>query len=631
MKKIGPYTLLDNKENKTYYFYPTLSLEEKEIVKKINMLCIKFDIYPYNDEIYSMNVSVLNKDNETKYSTFTINIIESRKNVVNIIKILNNNEVEVEDEINFNTLNYQDFLKLLTNNKDLQKIIPSLKAELENYKNSLNNEKETAKIIDIPTCINYFQNVTGYLIDSLEHLVTTDDELDVSKEILKSVKRTHEVVLYNEEYCHLAYLSLYSNIVLNIKSSNQKNTRSLDIKDLKCDTNKTELSYNDFDKIINSFINNSEIDEELNIIQERIEYELNTKQRVVSFTNHSKIILADDKYIDDKKRVRAVKESDLKQLVAFNLKENNYRILPRNEVIIYNYKENNKDLDFVAIISLDMVEKIIKLITIDMNKETKSKTDILRSIDNLKKSSKINSKPNNIRALIYTLIMMETYYYKNINNKILLFSSGQNIINLEFKNGGYDISIINRNNERLIGKLSKITDDTKDNIKKALNINEKEFNKLINKIIMDNIVAATSLFNIDIDIKEISHNDIYIMFNRTLKKDIFRAKFKLDELLITLTNVKIGKVKKIEQHKEFVTEEQDEYILGIYKEDYDYIIRKSNTIKDIMSTSESKNKTYLKIADLYSQFVHSKNTSVKKKIIFQLAELLEIEDIRTKD
>ena len=121
------------------------------------------------------------------------------------------------------------------------------------------------------------------------------------------------------------------------------------------------------------------------------------------------------------------------------------------------------------------------------------------------------------------------------------------------------------------------------------------------------------------------------MFNRTLKKDIFRAKFKLDELLITLTNVKIGKVKKIEQHKEFVTEDQDEYILGIYKEDYDYIIRKSNTIKDIMSTSESKNKTYLKIADLYNQFIHSKNISIKKKIIFQLAELLEIEDLRTKD
>ena len=59
MKKVGPYTLLESNERDIYYFYPTLSLIKEEIVRKINTLCIVFDIFPYNEEIYSMNVSVI--------------------------------------------------------------------------------------------------------------------------------------------------------------------------------------------------------------------------------------------------------------------------------------------------------------------------------------------------------------------------------------------------------------------------------------------------------------------------------------------------------------------------------------------------------------------------------------------
>lgn len=627
MKKVGPYTLLESNERDIYYFYPTLSLIKEEIVRKINTLCIVFDIFPYNEEIYSMNVSVIDKDNDTKFTTYTINLIKQDKNIYNIINILSNNKVEILEEINFKTLDYEGFISLLTTNNELQRIIPTLRQELEKNKNNLNNEKEVVKVIDIPSKVNYYQNITGYIIDTLEHLVTTEDELDLSKEILKSVKRSHEVVLYNEQYCNLAYLSVYANITNQIKSKEQKNTRSLDVKELKCDTNKTELSYSEYDKIINSFINKEQLDEELNIIQERIEYELNSKPRVTEFTNHIQIILADDKYIDDKKRVRAVKESSLKELVSYNLKENNYRILPRNEAIIYNFKEDNKTLDFIAIISIDLIEKILKLITIDMNKETKPKTDILRALENIKSNNKINSKPNNIRALIYTLIMIEIYYYKNINEKILLFSSGQNIINLDYKNGGYDISIINRNNDRLIGKLSRLTDDTIEEIRKSLNTSEKEFNQLINKIIMNNMCASLSKLNIDIDIKDISHEDIYIMFNRTCKKDVFRGKFTLDELLVTLTNAKINKIKKV---KEVVEEEQpkEEYILGILKEDYEYIVRKSKTIADIMLENNSKNEIYRKIADLYNQFKHAKNVSIKKKIVLELGNLLKIDGIK---
>ena len=631
MKKVGPYTILEQKENDTYYFYPTLSIVGEPITRKSNILNIVFDITPYNDEIYSLTVSVSNKD-ITKFTTYTMYLIKESNHIYNIITILNSNEIEIHETIDFTTLDYENFINLLMSNSELQRIIPELKKQLELDKENLNSEKETAKIIDIPTKINYYQNITGYIIDTLEHIVTTEDELSLSKEILKSVKRTHEVVLYNAEYCHLAYLSLYANIVFQIKSDTQKNTRSLDTKELKCDTNKKELSYIDLEKIISSFINKEEVNEELNIIQERIAYELNSKPRVKTFTNHMQIILADDKYIDETKRVRAIKEKTLKELICLNLKENNYRILPRNEAIVYNYNKDTNMIDFIAIISIDLIEKILKLITIDMNSNTKPKTDILRAIDNLIKSNKVNPKPNNIRALIYTLIMIEIYYYKNINDKLLLFSSGQNIINLDYKNGGYDISVINRNNNRLIGKLSRITEETKEKIRVSLNTNEKEFNTFINDIIMNNMVDQVSTLNIDIDIKDISHQDIFIMFNRTLKKDVFRGKFTLDELLVTLTNAKINKIKKSKDVQKHIEEEKEpEYIYGIYKTDYEYIIRKSKTISEIMENNSSKNKVYLKISDLYNQFKHAKNPNMKKRITLELGKLLEIEDIKTEE
>lgn len=631
MKKVGPYTILEQKENDTYYFYPTLSIVGEPITRKSNILNIVFDITPYNDEIYSLTVSVSNKD-ITKFTTYTMYLIKESNHIYNIITILNSNEIEIHETIDFTTLDYENFINLLMSNSELQRIIPELKKQLELDKENLNSEKETAKIIDIPTKINYYQNITGYIIDTLEHIVTTEDELSLSKEILKSVKRTHEVVLYNAEYCHLAYLSLYANIVFQIKSDTQKNTRSLDTKELKCDTNKKELSYIDLEKIISSFINKEEVNEELNIIQERIAYELNSKPRVKTFTNHMQIILADDKYIDETKRVRAIKEKTLKELICLNLKENNYRILPRNEAIVYNYNKDTNMIDFIAIISIDLIEKILKLITIDMNSNTKPKTDILRAIDNLIKSNKVNPKPNNIRALIYTLIMIEIYYYKNINDKLLLFSSGQNIINLDYKNGGYDISVINRNNNRLIGKLSRITEETKEKIRVSLNTNEKEFNTFINNIIMNNMVDQVSTLNIDIDIKDISHQDIFIMFNRTLKKDVFRGKFTLDELLVTLTNAKINKIKKSKDVQKHIEEEKEpEYIYGIYKTDYEYIIRKSKTISEIMENNSSKNKVYLKISDLYNQFKHAKNPNMKKRITLELGKLLEIEDIKTEE
>ena len=69
-------------------------------------------------------------------------------------------------------------------------------------------------------------------------------------------------------------------------------------------------------------------------------------------------------------------------------------------------------------------------------------------------------------------------------------------------------------------------------------------------------------------------------------------------------------------------------ILGILKEDYEYIVRKSKTIADIMLENKSKNEIYRKIADLYNQFKHAKNVSIKKKIVLELGNLLKIDGIK---
>ena len=306
-----------------------------------------------------------------------------------------------------------------------------------------------------------------------------------------------------------------------------------------------------------------------------------------------------------------------------------YRPLPRNEVLLYNIENDN--IDFCAIISLDKILELFKTYKLNATDENKPLLDLLKTLENLIIQDKHKRTNNTLQISILTYLMINMYYYNNINKNILLFNKGQNIINLDYKNGGYDISIINRTNNRLIGKLSKITDDTKDLIKESLEKNEKTFNTLINKIILKNIDDSLKNMKIDIDIKEISHKNIYVMFNRSLKKDIFRGKFSLEELLVTLTSIKSPK-ETIPMIKETKNEEPKEtYIYGILKSDYDFITRKSHTINEIIETTQIKDKTYQKISKTYQKFLKETKKDNKQKLILELAELLNIESIKKEE
>ena len=134
-------------------------------------------------------------------------------------------------------------------------------------------------------------------------------------------------------------------------------------KDIKCDTNKTSIEYEDLEYILNSFINSLKEEEielrgDLNIIQERIEYILTSKPKQKEIKEFIKVILIDDKYQDTTKRNRSIKEDTLKDLIINSFLNTTYRPLPRNQVLLYN--ETNNNIDFVCIASLDMIYTLLK-------------------------------------------------------------------------------------------------------------------------------------------------------------------------------------------------------------------------------------------------------------------------------
>ena len=180
-------------------------------------------------------------------------------------------------------------------------MIPDLKEALEEKAESLIKERKKATYIDIPSPKNYYQNVTGYLVDEIEQQVTNEDELNISQSILKNIKKNFEVVLHNKYQTNLAFTAIYATIIGKVKSIHLKETDILEAKDLKTDTNKTSISYQDLNYILNSFINNIDeqppIKEDLNIVQERIEYILTSKKRLKEITNYIKVILIDDIFL----------------------------------------------------------------------------------------------------------------------------------------------------------------------------------------------------------------------------------------------------------------------------------------------------------------------------------------------
>lgn len=613
---LNDYTLLKDSANTIINFYPETAILKQKVAKTKDTLHINFDIEKdLKSKASIMYVTLISSEDEELYKSYSIYLKETslyKYIILNSINDYEDAEILPSLIIDFNKLNYNNFLDILARNKDLSRMIPELKRALETDIQSLAEAKSMAEIISIQSPLNYYQNITGYLINEIESLIHNDEEEQITRDILKIFKKKYELALKDDNQISLSFLSLEANILSKIKSNNLVSKNILETSELKTDTNKESISYKELNNILLSIVEKQKskkpIPSDLNIIQERIVYLIETKPRVKKFTNLLKIIVAADKYLGSNKRVRAVDENKLKEVIINSLKNLTYRTLPRNQILIYNIEEN---VDFIAIISQDKINDLLQTYHINRNSE-KDLLDMYYRINEIIEGKDLKKDELYLKILLYNIISANLYYYKNVSNNILLIDKGDTIINLDYKEGSYDISIINKNNNKKYAGISKINEDTKDLIRIELNKGEKNFTSLINKIIYQNIYKDVLELQIDFNIKELTHKGVTVKFPKFLKEDVFSGEFDLEVLLKLLTEVKELKKKVVINKEEDIiipeesTPEIEESPL-INEEEKAGIIRKASAIADVMNTRPIDNDNYKLVAEIYNEYRATKN------------------------
>ena len=632
LEYLNDYTLLEKEENTLIRFYPIQAMNNTTIddPKKMHVL---FEIEAGEQEHeYKMYAHLVNPKKERLYSSYSISLKEVGKYKYVILDNINDfadAEILPDLIIDFNELDYESFLNILANNKDLSKMAPILKDLLEQNIEDISEEKEIIKVIDIPSPLQYFQNITGTAVSNIEHLIANEEEQELTKTILKNLKKSYELVLNDESQSLLAYLSLKASVLRRIKSNNLKSKDILETAELKLDTNSNSLEYSELNDILNSYIKSLKdkkpLPEELTLIQDRITYIISLKPRLKKLTNSIKVILCNEEYRDNSKRVLAIKEEALKDLIIASLANCTYRPLPRNQVLLYHIKENTT-IDFVCVISTDKISEILNTFRINKSEENKKLLDIYDVIENLiNNRDKINDI-NYLKTLIYILLSMYVYCYKNIDNDLLLFNKGDYILKLDYLKGKYDISVINRDTDKKIARLTHLTKETEEAIKAALNKGEKQFNILVNNIIYKNLESAYLNYNYDIEVRNKNHKDTKITINKSQPKDIFVGNFSLEAFLLTLSNIKQMRdnpnKKEEKQLEPPILIDENDKILTV--EEQEFILRKSDTIYKIMMNSPIKNENYKKVVKLYQEYKKTKKNEIDKKqdIIIKLKELL---------
>ncbi len=621
--KLNKYTLLETGTPDKIHFYIEASMLDKEINKKENDLHITFEITKEKeDKLYDMHIFLINKNREIVYRSYSVYLKEIDKYNYAILDSRNDithAEVMPKNTINFNTLDYNTLTKLLASVEEFTNMVPDLTAALKNYKEEINVEKEVALTIDIPTPTNYFHNVVGNNILLFEQVVANEKEQDITNRLLSQAKKRFEVVLNNDYDKKLSLLNLMSFLLNKVKSTSLIPKPIIKDTELKIDTNKEELSLDELQNTLNSFIKQEDLDSD-NIISERIHYILESKPKLKEITNFVKVIFTDNEYVDTKRRVRAIKEETLKDLLINSFIEETYLPLPRNEVLIYHLK-NSKTIDFLCVISLDLIYNLYKTYkynSIDENVESvKLLEDTLKLYDD-----KNISAESYIKITIEIITMMYLYYLKNINSKALMFNKGDYIIDLGYYKGEFDIKIINKNTNKIHGKLIKITEDISKEINDALHKNEKAFIDYINNLIHQNLYIALVRQKLIIDMKDQTHKGIKYILRRPSNQNIFECSFPIEDILLILMNP--NKKKTISKKVEEEIKEDPNYKYNIPVKDYEYIIRKSDTIAKIMENSPLKNKDYQEITKLYKK-LQTVEDDKKTDFLLKLASLFKIE------
>ncbi len=624
---INDYTLIEKGEVTNIYFFPNHAITETKLTKKISEPYVLFEIIKEKeDKIYSFHAELYDKDNNIAYSTYTQYLKELDKYKYLVLKNKNNienAEIIHKETLDFKLLDY-DFVDIFNEDEELSKMIPELKRCLEESIESLQKAKKKVSIIDLPSPTNYYQNVIGYLINEIEYQVANDEEPKLSSDILKNVKSNYKAILKDNKQIELSLISTYQSIIDRIKSSSKN---ILEAKDLKVDTNKTTISEEDLEYILSSFLANLKeeviLKEDLNIIQERIDYILTLRRKVKNITNYIKVILISDEYVDETRRNRSISEENLKKLIASSFKNSTYRPLPRNEVLLYNKTDNI--IDFVCIISNDKLLELLN--TYSYNKtDNKYYINLLTTISNILVNKQKKQSLETLDIYIITILNMLKYYYNNITTNIALFSKCNLYVDLEPNNGKYNIFIVNKNNNKKVGKLTRISDSFNELVKKSLHKSEKIFNDLISNTVLENICETTKELAIKINIDKIlKHETTTITFERVTKKNSFEGAITLGDLLLIISSIKPPKEKIRENIDEIIDEEPVEQLETkedtITDEEEQYIIRKSHTIVDIMSKKPIDNDNYKKIVELYEKLETSTNEE-KNNILLELKNLL---------
>ncbi len=622
---LNKYTLIerDSKEDRII-FYPEFAINGVEIKRPLDTLRVKFVITKGNDpQLYVMHVSLVNKGDIELYNSYSIYLKQTNEYKYILLKTLNdfdNADILPRAVIDFETIDYNEFLKALTNNEELQKMVPALKKALEENITDLEEEQRKVQTINIPSPSNYYQNISGSIINEIEKVIANKEEKKLSDKILKNVYKNYRALLHDKYQYQLFNISMYATYLSRIKSNMLKPRNILETKDLKLDTNKQEITYQDFDEIMCNFIDylrtQSAVTEDLNIIQERIEYIITYKPRIKEFKNYAKIIMCDDKFIDKNKRVRAIKESELKELILRSLSNQTYRPLPRNQVILYNIEDKNI-INFIGVFSLDKIMEILGTYKTTNNEEIKQSKKRFEIVEKIIKNEPVTKNEIYIKLLIEELLTINVYCYKNVP-RILILSKGEYILNLDYKKGEYDINIINKNSRKSYGKLIKLSDTTKLLIKTSLRKNENAFISLINSLVLKNIDQVLLNDSIKYNITKLTHRGINIQFGKATKEDILSINMPLDALLTILSTTRFSKIIAADE----TMEDDDILIEDIDQEEREYILRKSNTIAKIMETTPLDNETYKKIADLYTKYTESND----EKVYEELKSIIETQD-----
>ena len=622
ISNINKYTLIEiGKKVNRIYFYPEQALLKERVRTKKKQATILFELYKEKEDgIYLFYVNLLDREGNNLFRSYSLYLeeIEKYKYIILKRKEYKKHANTLKGEIiNFNELDYNKFLEILKNNSELRKMIPYLKKALKKENEDIKNIKKIASHISINKPNIYYHNVLGSLIDKIIKAATSDNELEISDNILKNIKKNLKVILNNKNEMDLAYATIYSKIVNALKIETIKPVDTLTKAKLKVDTNREEMSYKELLKIIDNYYNNKPNDN--NIVAERIEFIINLRPNAESISNYLKVIIANEKYIDDNKkdRSRHIKEDALKELIIKTLNSSNYIPLPRNQVLLYN--KRNEKIDFVAIITTDLIVTLLDTYRFNRLDELKEARDLAKTISNIILKNQTKENLNTLKIDILTLINILIYNYKNIYDESLLFDKSKYLIDLDYKDGKCEIKIIDRDTEKKYGRLNNIDEETNQAINKSLNRGEKSFNRLINKIIYESIENSLNSLKCNIKINDVSLKKITVQIQKGQKANYYTSNFTLEELLNIITTIKIKREKIVlEEPKE---EKIEEPTPKQNNEERDYVIRKVLSIVDIMSKKPLDNQNYKKVVELYEEYQKSEKER-KEEILNELKKLI---------